>query len=290
MQFHRLIMADWSAASAPGPRRPHKDRCWVGRLDASEDMPELVYCRTRFAALAQIEAWTVEAASGAVLIGFDFPFGYPANCGLPGGRALCELLGGRIEDAADDRNNRFEVAAALNRSLNPDGHGPFWGHPARLNMTDLQTAKPNPWPAHIAEFRAVERGLKSIGIQSVWKLAYPASVGSQVLMGMSAVGRLLTRPSFAAARLWPFETAWAECLDGITIAEIWPNLFYPHWREDSRVAAHPIRDAQQVAATLLALREADRSGRINRMLTAPVHLAPDALTAVTAQEGWIVGA
>ena len=113
MQFHRLIMADWSAASAPGPRRPHKDRCWVGRLDASEDMPELVYCRTRFAALAQIEAWTVEAASGAVLIGFDFPFGYPANCGLPGGRALCELLGGRIEETGLSR---------LGRQSGADGH------------------------------------------------------------------------------------------------------------------------------------------------------------------------
>jgi hypothetical protein len=251
VEFQRLIMADWSAANSPGPARPTKDRCWVGRLDTGESEPTLAYCRTRADALAQIEVWTAEVeGSGKTLIGFDFPFGYPDGCGLPGARALCRFLGEWVADDEHDRNNRFQVAAALNQSLNPGGDGPFWGRPASVAVACLQTTKPKPWPTHIPEFRIVELGFKGKGIQSVWKLAYPASVGSQVLMGMSAIGRLLQRPAFARAKLWPFETDWADDLGAITIAEIWPNLFFPALRADPRVADHPIRDAAQVAATL----------------------------------------
>jgi hypothetical protein len=291
VQFQRLIMADWSAANTPGPARPTKDRCWVGRLDAGESEPDLVYCRTRADALAQIEVWTAGAKdSHKTLIGFDFPFGYPDGCGLPGGRALCQLLCETIIDDARDRNNRFQVAGALNRRLNSVGEGPFWGRPASRPVSGLQPTKPQPWPAHIPEFRIVELGLQSKGIQSVWKLAYPASVGSQVLMGMSAIGRMLARPAFANARLWPFETDWADDLGGITIAEIWPNLFFPCLRNEPRVAQHAIRDAGQVAATLLALQSADRDGRIAAMLAPQQDLSADQRHRARACEGWIVGA
>jgi molybdopterin molybdotransferase len=289
VEFQRLIMADWSAANGPGPTRPAKDRCWVGRLDLTATEPVLVYCRTRAAALAQIMAWTGDAP-GPVLIGFDFPFGYPSGCGLPGGRALCEFLAARIVDDDRGRNNRFAVAAALNGLLNPNGEGPFWGRPASLSVDGLSPFKPRPWPAHIPEFRTVERGLRGDGIQSVWKLAYPASVGSQVLMGMSAIGRLLARPEMADARLWPFETAWEAGLPAVTIAEIWPNLFYPGLRADPRVAKYKIRDAAQVAATLVALHDACLAGRIAGMLAAPAGLSGDQRLCVTMQEGWIVGA
>ncbi|MCA8927388.1 MAG: hypothetical protein KDC18_04910 [Alphaproteobacteria bacterium] len=289
MRFARLIMADWSAAGSPGPTRPHKDRCWVGRLDAGGTAPDLAYCRTRREALDRIAAWT-EAAAGPVLIGFDFPFGYPAESGLPGGRALCDFLAARIEDGPDDRNNRFAVAARLNRDLNPAGEGPFWGCPARLCLPGLSPNRPKPWPAHIPEYRLAERHLKGKGIQSVWKLAYPASVGSQVLMGMHAIGRLLQRPAFAQARLWPFETDWHRDLAPVTIAEIWPNLFFPERRDDPRIAAHAIRDAGQVAATLLAIRETLDAGRIATLLGPPATLSAAERAAATAQEGWIAGA
>ena len=290
MQFQRLIMADWSAANSPGPLRPRKDRCWVGRLDAGEIEPTLAYCRTRADALAQIEVWTAEVkGSSKTLIGFDFPFGYPEGCGLPGGRALCQLLGEKITDDDRDRNNRFQVAGALNQSLNPGGEGPFWGRPASRPVSGVQTTKPKPWPAHIPEFRIVELGLKRIGIQSVWKLAYPAAVGSQVLMGMSAIGRLLDHPTFAPAKLWPFETDWADDLGLITIAEIWPNLFFPDLRNEPRVAQYAIRDAGQIAATLLGLQSADRDGRIAAMLAPQQALSDEQRQAAIACEGWIVG-
>lgn len=291
MLFRRLIMADWSAASAPGPKRPAANRCWVGCLDMQDGEPVIAYCRTRALALERIEVWTAEARDrGPVLVGFDFPFGYPNGSGLPGGRALCDLLALHVRDTPSDRNNRFEVAAAFNRQLNSEGAGPFWGCPPGLALPDLAPTRPKPWPAHIPELRQAERHLKGSGIQTVWKLAYPASVGSQVLMGMHAIGRLLQQSAFRDARLWPFETGWADDPGVVTIAEIWPNLFYPYWRSDPLVAQYAIRDAGQVAATLLGVRVELRAGRIATLLGPPAGLDPDALAAVTGQEGWIAGA
>lgn len=290
--FTALIMADWSAASAPGPKKPTKDRCWVGRLDAGQTEPLLEYCRTRAEARAIIAAWTAEARpNGKVLVGFDFPFGYPAGSGLPGGRALAGQLGEHLQDDDHDRNNRFEIAGALNRLLSPETEGPFWGHPAGREYTGLKPTRPNPWPAAIPEYRIADQALRHMGIQTVWKLAYPASVGSQVFTGMASVHRLLQHPAFADAAIWPFETRWEKALAPVTIAEIWPNLFFhPPWTEHPAAARHDIRDAQQIAATLLALAEADSQGRIGAMLAAPGDRSGDELAAIEGQEGWIVGA
>lgn len=289
--FASLIMADWSAANAPGPRNPHKDRCWVGRFGTDKDQPQLAYCRTRAAAREVIEAWTAEARpQGEVLVGFDFPFGYPEGSGLPGGRALARFYGARLQDNAHDLNNRFELASELNRELAPEGEGPFWGHPPGRHQPGLLPTRPNPWPATIPEYRIADSALRHRGIQTVWKLAYPASVGSQVMTGMASIYRLLQRPAFADAAIWPFETVWERDLPAVTIAEIWPNLFYRDWREHPAAARHPIRDAQQIAATLLALADANRVGRIANLLAAPGDRSGDELAIIERQEGWIVGA
>jgi len=284
-------MADWSAATVPGPVKPSKDRCWVGKLDAGAEAPEVIYCRTRLAAREIIERWTAEAPSnGKVLIGFDFPFGYPAGSGLPGGRSLATLYGTRLREKADDNNNRFELAGVLNQELNPGADGPFWGHPPSHTYAGLKPTRPNPWPEAISEYRIADRALRHMGIQTVWKLAYPASVGSQVMTGMATVHYLLQRPAFAQAAIWPFETAWEKSLPAITIAEIWPNLFFRAWKDHPAAAGYPIRDAQQIAATLLALSDADRDGRIESVLAAPGDRSGDELAAIERQEGWIVGA
>jgi len=107
---------------------------------------------------------------------------------------------------------------------------------------------------------------------------------------MHAIGRLLQRPAFRNARLWPFETDWTDDLGDVTIAEIWPNLFYPQWLGDPHVASHAIRDAGQVAATLLGIGMELQAGRIARLLGPPAGLDPAALAAVAGQEGWIAGA
>jgi len=267
--------------------RPARDRCWVAWGRAGERRPEPRYFRTRLEAEAFILGLLV-GESGAALVGFDFAFGYPADAGLPSGRALCARLDGLIRDAVDGANNRFEVAGILNReiqvALGGGFDGPFWGHPAGHEYPHLQPTRPRPFPPRISDGRLVERGLAARRIQSPWKLFTRASVGSQTLVGLPAVHRLLTDPSLEArARLWPFETAWDAAVgeDSVVIAELWPSLI------DCRDQPYPIKDACQVAAVRdWAL---DSPDALARSLARPADLTDDEARTAREVEGWIAG-
>ncbi|MGH7317390.1 MAG: hypothetical protein ACREJS_14130, partial [Candidatus Rokuibacteriota bacterium] len=228
------------------------------------------------------------AAPGPALVGFDFAFGYPADAGLPTGRALCAKLAELIRDAADGANNRFEVADLLNREIRAACggrfRGPFWGHPAGRRFPHLDPTRPRPFPACIGEGRLVERRLAAQGIQSPWKLFTRGAVGSQTLVGLPAVHRLLTDPALAPrALLWPFETGWDTAIgrDAIVIAEIWPSLV------DCRRQPYPIKDACQVAAARdWAL---DHPDALARSLARPLDLTAEQERTCRKTEGWIVG-
>ena len=225
---------------------------------------------------------------GATLVGFDFAFGYPADAGLPGGRALCARLAGLIRDEPDGANNRFEVAGALNREIQAafggGFDGPFWGHPAGHQYPHLHPTRPRPFPRRISDGRLVERRLASRRIQSPWKLFTRGAVGSQTLLGLPGVHRLLTDPALAArARLWPFETKWDAAVgrDSIVIAELWPSLV------DCRDQPYPIKDARQVAAVRdWAL---DAPDALAQSLARPPDLTHEEERTAREIEGWIVG-
>jgi len=243
------IAVDWSARSQPSPKKPNPDACWLAwgtPGDTPDDAPPPEYFRTRAACEARVAELT-HAHTGPALIGFDFPFAYPrAHDGaqaLPTGRELLAFLTERIADDDTNRNNRFEVAAELNAEIAArfgEPHGPFWGCPntfrdARL----LPTKRP---VRTIAEFRAVESHVRTttkLAIQSAWKLYTTGSVGSQALLGLPAVGRLLDAVG-DRARLWPFEPI--DRADAVVFAETWPSLT-PCAHID-----HEIKDARQVAA------------------------------------------
>ena len=203
LSFRLVVVADWSAASTRGPVRPARDRCWVAWGRAGESRPAPRYFRTRLEAEGFILGLLV-GEPGAALVGFDFAFGYPADARLPAGRALCAKLDGLIRDEADGANNRFEVAGSLNREIQAafggGFEGPFWGHPAGHAYPHLSATRPRPFPPRISDGRLVERRLASRRIQSPWKLFTRASVGSQTLLGLPAVHRLLTDPRTGAAR------------------------------------------------------------------------------------------
>jgi precorrin-8X/cobalt-precorrin-8 methylmutase len=245
------------------------------------------YFRTRPEALAFIRG-LLAAEPAAALVGFDFVFGYPADARLPAGRALCARLAALITDAPDGANNRFAVAGALNREIQAacggGFRGPFWGHPPGRRFRHLSPTRPRPFPAAVSDGRLVERRLAARRIQSPWKLFTRASVGSQALMGLPAVHRLLTEPALAPrARLWPFETRWDEAIgaDTIVIAEMWPSLV------DCRDQPYPIKDACQVAAARdWAL---DRPRALLRSLAHPPGLTADEERCCREVEGWIVG-
>ncbi|MEM7756300.1 MAG: hypothetical protein AAF297_11755 [Planctomycetota bacterium] len=269
------IAVDWSARSTPSPKRPSADACWIA-WGTPADTPPPEYFRTRAACEARI-ADLIRTHNTTTLVGFDFPLGYPrAHDGtpaLPESRDLLTHLADRITDTETNANNRFEFAAQLNAEIADrfdEPQGPFWGCPA--NFKD-PTLLPTKTPVRtIPEFRAVERHVRTttkLAIQSAWKLYTTGSVGSQALLGLPAVHRLM-RTVGSRARLWPFEPIDPKnAPTPVIFAEIWPSLT-PCAHID-----HDIKDARQVTAVR------------NTWLREPPSLNVN--TPSAPKEGWILG-
>ncbi len=265
--FDTIVVVDWSGGNDTG-LKPRKDAIWaaVSRMGFAEPA---VYLRNRDAA----ETWLatlIEAeltAGRRTLIGFDFPFGYPAGfaevvTGDCDPFALWDWFEARVEDTAK-ANNRFDLAGELNLALG-DGKGPFWanGLPNR-DIPGLPRTKAdyqNPFP----DKRQAETQAK--GAFTCWQMAGAGAVGSQTFMGLPVLSRL--RKHFAGqVSVWPFQRLETP----VAFVEIWPSL---------TVSGAPdgmIKDAWQVS-------------EVARQMSA---LRPDALTKildVTApEEGWIFG-
>jgi hypothetical protein len=277
MDWARVIMVDWSAAS--GVTKPGADTIHVGWNEGRRVWVE--HCATRL--IAQELVATLCEVRGRVLVGFDFAFGYPLEAGLPSGRALCAMLAQRVTETHDGKSNRFAVAGQLNREIAQRGLvGPFWGRPASVREVDVPVKQPT---TSIPAFRMVERAALSRAsewgrIQSAFKCAYPASVGSQTLTGLACVGRLLRDARLAKrAVLWPFETVWDADLasDSVVFAEVWPATQIARVRAD---ASSDCKDAKQVRAMVKWAAGA------RDVLARPVGLVDED---VVMREGWIVG-
>jgi precorrin-8X/cobalt-precorrin-8 methylmutase len=281
--FSLIVMVDWSAANQPGPQRETKDKVWIAWGD-QRARPAPLYCRTREAAFRHLEALLADCP-GLAIVGFDFPHGYPYGSRMGGGRKVAKRLARLVTDGPDNRSNRFEVARRLNREIG-DPPGPFWMCPAKEADRVLPLKRPPFEHRRFGEYRIVDARLRARGKypHSVWKLCGAGSVGSQALLGMVVVHRLLSSPALAdRSRVWPFETAWDEHLDGIVHTEIWPSLFALDGQR------HPIKDARQVAAVRDALLDADRRGVLRPLFARPSGLSERQNRICLTQEGWILG-
>lgn len=267
MRFDRVTVVDWSGRATRSPARESRDAIWIGTCSDQEERQ--TYCRSR----AEAEAWLLDHLSqgGSHLVGFDFPMAYPAGLarrltGTDSARALHGWLAARITDAADNRNNRFDVAEAVNRQLG--GPGPFWGCPKGRPRAHLPLLKTVDYPAlGLAEKRRVEA--ENPPAKPVWQLLGAGSVGSQALLGIPVVHRLAQA---TGAAVWPFDAP-----GPLTLAEVYPSLLAP------AVAASgdPIPDRAQVRLLARALHALVRRDRL-----APLFDAPP----VALEEGWILGA
>ncbi len=278
MMFDHIAILDWSAASTPTPAKPSPDAIWIGVAGQAE-----TYHRTRADAVARLTELVAQtlARNERLLIGADFPFGYPAGfaaslTGRPSALALWDWLADHITDAPDNRNNRFALAAAINARF--PGLGPFWGRPATPNLPDLPERGRDRHGHPFAERRAVEVLVPSA--QPTWKLYTTGSVGSQALTGIAALAHL--RRAFPGQiAVWPFER-WDKA--PIVLAEVYPSLLAAEVTR--HIAANPgaIKDAVQVRLLADALAGLQRSAALAPLFT------PDAPADVLAEQGWILGA
>lgn len=284
--FDTVIIVDWSAANVP---KTGRDSIWICRRDRTGET--IANPATRHAAKALLCDMLGAAAARdeRVVVGFDFPFGYPAGfaarLGLAGTpwRAVWDEIARLIADEPDNRNNRFEVGEALNRRIS-NGRFPFWGCPPGRAYVHLGPRHHNGHAAGgIAEKRLIDSWM--VGAQPCWKLAYTGSVGSQALTGIPIVRALRDDARWAGrARVWPFETGLALPDDArIVFAEVWPSW----WRKQICFGLGPPNDKAQVRAVAAIFAETDRSGDLCAWFAPPVDAADQ--DRVIVEEAWTLG-
>ena len=293
--FDTHMVVDWSARSRPSPARESKDAIWwaVARSDGGAT-PAPEYVPTRHEALerlARLVAGELDAGR-RVLAGFDFPFGYPAGVarqltGQDSALALWDWLAAQIEDGPDNANNRYSVAAAINETYRRV-IGPCWGRPAKWNYPTIPVKKSQrtcqePYPP---ERRIADR--HATGAKTVWQLAYAGSVGSQMLLGLPALKRLIEDPLIVGrAAIWPFETGLRMPDAPAVIAEVYPSLL--RGEVSARKGRDEILDSAQVRVNADAFARLDAQGGLAPLFAGAPFLKPDERELVETEEAWILG-
>lgn len=300
MLFDAYVTVDWSAHSTPCAG---KDSVWIHALRRSGAELELAgrwNPRTRLEAMRKVRHFVANSltAGERVLVGFDFPFGYPAGFAarldLPRDQApwaaVWALLAREVSDDERNANDRFAVAALLNRRVTGGRRpGPFWGVPAGQATDDLRPRMDGlDYDAlGLSERRLCERRARTT--QPVWKLFGNGSVGGQALLGIAHLERLRRDPKLSDRTVvWPFEATdlRERPTDGqVVLAEIYPSLV-PVGEGDGDLP----RDALQVEAQARWFAARDEDGSLHDALEAPARLVdPQARAACLTEEGWIVG-
>jgi len=269
-RFDRVLVVDWSANATP---KLGADSIWIGSAGLGAVPPRNIATR-----LASMEALRIEIASALragqrMLVAFDIGFGFPRGfaahlTGRAEALAVWDWLAARISDDARNGNNRFEVAAEINRHF--PGIGPFWGRPTGRDLPDLP-AKGTARTGHgLAELRETE-ALCS-GAHPMWKLYTTGSVGSQSLLGQAHLAAL--RHEFGdALSVWPMQQGAAP----IVLVETYLSLIDPAVK---LAQGYPCKDAAQVDLLAQAFYHAD----MTQLMAAP------AARETLREEGWILGA
>jgi precorrin-8X/cobalt-precorrin-8 methylmutase len=282
--FDTFVMVDWSSANVP---RTGRDSIWICWRDATSE--RLVNPATRHTARTLLSDWLATAMSGnaRVLIGFDFPFGYPAGfaarlglAGLPW-RAVWDEIARLVSDDEHNSNNRFDVAAALNERIS-GGRFPFWGCPA-ASPRDCLGPKHHRRHEQDAERRLIDEYMTTA--QPCWKLLGAGSVGGQVLTGLPVVRALRDDPRWRdKARVWPLETGLtAQPSGALMMAEVYPSL----WSVSPQ--GNEPKDAAQVRTVARYFAERDEAGELDALFAGDPGLTREQRNRVETEEAWTLG-
>lgn len=263
-----FVMVDWSGGNDTGPR-PRKDAIWAGAVLGGVEQ-EPTYIRNRTLAYDWLQNLIAAELTAArrLMIGFDFPFGYPKGFG----RAVtgCDdpfALWRHISAALTDKphgNTRFDLAGALNARF--PGVGPFWFNGTRRDIPHLPRKGRTRSGHGMPERRVCE--IRATGTFTCWQMGGAGAVGGQVMTGIAVLDRL-RRQFPRKIGVWPFDLADQP----VAFVEIWPSLIA------DRVAAagDPIKDRAQVRLMARALARLPNR-RLRDMLDVDAPI-----------EGWILG-
>ncbi|MGB3625655.1 MAG: hypothetical protein WA989_07500 [Henriciella sp.] len=297
--FDAYIIVDWSAASKPAQGA---NSIWIGVLARDARLKfhfQAANPSTRLAARDIIGnlAERFTSRGDKVLIGFDFSLGYPAGTakaagiakdGEPAWKSMFGHLSAKLKDKTDNANKRFAIAAGLNYAISKGPH-PFWGAPARDQITTLSGKKGDFSDSALPEYRIAETHVRDnfkSKPKSVWQLYGAGSVGSQSLLGIPTVQALSER--LPKSKIWPFETGFQplgeEALEDtdIVFAEVYPSI----------VEASPkpgqVLDEAQVHALAHHYYTLDEAGKLGALFGPPEGLESTDIAKITTEEGWIL--
>lgn len=297
--FNAYVMVDWSAASSP---KTGKDSIWIGVLKRDTRFRlafEAFNPPTRQAAEAKLREVLADLRRRGerVLLGFDFPLGFPSGVAAslklkePGWRGMWSFLASNVADKADNTNNRFAVAAKMNR-LMTDEPRPFWGAPARDTQRWLTATKPEAHGPDLPPlFRRTEVAAQGLGraARSIWQIFGNGTVGGSAIVGIPALKRLQDELGDKLA-VWPFATGWkaltAADVEGkeAVAVEISPSL------HPAKLEPGEAPDRAQVRAVAEHFARLDEAGKLSAQFAPPKTADPAEVAQVEQEEGWILGA
>lgn len=297
--FDAIIAVDFSAAEGP---KKGEGSVWIGIMKRDARFRPIyadLNPSTRQEAMASLRDLLLDfkKRDEKVLIGFDFALGFPRGTskklGLePSAKALWSFVSKNIVDKPDNTNNRFAVAAKINRLMTDQAY-PFWGCPKKAAQKWLSTLKPADF-GEFPEFRLTELGarLKKAPAKSLWQMHGAGVVGGQSLLGIAHI-ESLKQTSGLTGRLWPFETGLNALkpsdLEGVDWVgcEIYPSLFEKLYEVSP--LPHEVKDQTQVRLMCETLTKLDDQGDLGGLFAGPSSLSEPDRTLVESEEGWILG-
>lgn len=293
--FGAYVIVDYTAAEG---RKTGESSMWIGvmkrdvrfRLSYEAHNPA-----TRAEGLALLRSLLADLKKRGdrVLLGVNFALGFPRGTarrlqlkGTPW-EAMWDFLARNIVDKPDNTNNRFQVAAKMNRLMTDDAY-PFWGCPKNAAQKWLSTLKPDSF-GDFPEFRLTEEATKRLKktaqAKSLWQMHGAGVVGGQSMLGITALKALIADD----VRVWPLQTGFGtldlEALQGVStvVAEVLPPMY------DGTAQTGEVKDAAMVRHAAEALAAADDKGELGAMFAAPKGLTEAQVETAAAEEGWILG-
>ena len=296
--FSAYVMVDWSAAASP---RTGKDSIWIGVIKRD------IRFRPTFEAFnpaTRDEAMKVlgdvladlRRRGERALVGFDFALGYPEGTAsaldlkVKDWSGLWAFLASNVVDKPTNVNNRFQVAAKMNR-LMTDQPFPFWGCPANDAQRWLTTTKPEADLSGLPQLRRAEKLTRLTvkgGAKSVWQVFGNGTVGSQAIVGIPRV-KALADPLGDKARVWPFQTGWKTLtpadVEGVeaVFAEVYPALV------ETKPEPGEVPDRAQVRALCEHFLKLDEAGDLGAAFGPSTAAGEEERAVVEGEEGWILG-